>query len=56
MRYRPASFVRGAAISGISWAVLAVLGLAFLTQRRRVREGRNEDKESQPLPLPIQIE
>jgi hypothetical protein len=36
-RYRPASFVRGAAISGCTWAALAVLGLVLLTQRRRKR-------------------
>jgi hypothetical protein len=45
MRFRPRSFTRGAAISGASWAVLAVLGLIFLMQRRRGRDVRKEDKE-----------
>jgi hypothetical protein len=35
MRYQPASFVRGAAISGASWALLIAAGMLVLTRRRR---------------------
>lgn len=38
MRYRPKSFTRGAAISGASWGLLAILGLLLSTQRRRGRQ------------------
>jgi hypothetical protein len=42
MHYRPASFTRGAIISGASWGVLAILGLLLATPRRRGREGRRD--------------
>jgi hypothetical protein len=44
MRYRSATFIRGAAISGAAWAALVVLGLVVLTQRHRGSGGRREDK------------
>jgi hypothetical protein len=45
MRYRPASFARGAAISGAGWTSIAILGVILLTQRRRGRRVRQEESE-----------
>jgi hypothetical protein len=45
LRYRPASYVRGAAISSMSWAGLVMLWLASFSQRRSGRSARKEDKE-----------
>jgi hypothetical protein len=43
MHYRPASYIRGATISGASWVALAVVGLVHLTQRRKGGRGRREE-------------
>ena len=47
LRYRPKSFYRGAAISGIGWSLLGVMGVIGL--RRRKRGGANATETSSTL-------